>query len=192
MAGQPQAHDPEAAVVEALTQSPQAVGRVGHAVQQQHAAGCPVGRELEAAVPIGRPASRVHGAAGAVAGEGAGGPGLCQGVDPRVQLLKQRVFQSSVVIERSDLVRPGRCELCRQLFGVPRLQGGAAARPGHVERNDTHDEAEDGDGKVQAEAPGELDDASHVMLPGAGTRRPATKDIAAGRSSGPPAEPGQF
>ena len=82
MAGQPQADHPEAALVEALTQSSQAVGRVGQAVEQQHAAGRPVGRELEAAVPIRRPASRVGSAAGTVARESPGGPGLCQGISP--------------------------------------------------------------------------------------------------------------
>ncbi len=94
---QPQYHG--AAAVQGFAQRAHAVGGVGEAVQQQNAGPRLFLSQLEAAIPVDRPASRIGKTAPAVAVDGMLRPHRDLGVDQPVQLLEQAVFQGQVLAE---------------------------------------------------------------------------------------------
>jgi hypothetical protein len=96
-------------------------------VQEEDPAGRSLGRQLEAAVPVGILLFRVGGAAAAVAHECISRSGGGGGNDFFIQLGEQPIFEAPVALEGADLGGLGGGEFRGQRFGVPRLRRLVAA-----------------------------------------------------------------
>ena len=140
VAGDAEAQDPGACGMQALAETPHAVGRVGHAVQQQHPDTRIRDGPLEAAIPVAGPTPRIRQAAAAIALDLASGVGLERGIDPFVELREQPLFETEVVLESRNR-RPGG-ELRVELGRVPHREIGPAFEVDD-ESDDDHEEGAD-------------------------------------------------
>ncbi len=127
VAWQTQPDDPVVALVQFLAQRSQAVRRIRHSVQQQHATDRRFGWQFEAAVPVRFATLRIAGTALAVALECGAGPGLGPRVNLRFELREQPVFQAEVVLEVAHLIGLGRAKLLGQVGSEPGLARRAGA-----------------------------------------------------------------
>jgi len=111
-------------------------------VQQQNSARGILSGQLEAAIPVSLPATRVGSAAGAVADQRVGWPGADLVVDLLLEVREQLVLHLQIVREGDDLPSTQGLELHLQVFCVPGLQARTATDLENVESKDTDNETE--------------------------------------------------
>ena len=128
MPGQSQGHDLEPACGEMLADRAHAVGRIGQPVQQQRSAARVGGRQLEAAVPVGRPDAGIAQAAGGVAIDQR--PLLRRHLvdDLGLELGEEAILERAIGGNRVHLPLPGGRELGGEVGRVPDLRFGPAAQ----------------------------------------------------------------
>ncbi len=117
VAGDPEPDHPGTLAVQPLTQRTQTVGGVREPVQQQHARpGC-IPWELEAAIPVDRPAHRIGEAAAAVPIDDVLRTSGNLAIDPLVELGEEAFLQGEILLEARDVGFRG--ELFVQVRVVP-------------------------------------------------------------------------
>ena len=150
--GVAESDDPVAVLVEGFAEDAEAVGGVRHAVEEEDAAPGMGGGQFKGAVPVGVLLVGVGEAAGAVSGEGEAGAGFGLVVDALVELGEEGLFECEVVLEGLNFMGGVlRGELGGEVFGVPDLEGRAAADDDDVEGEGPGDETGEADGDVEAD-----------------------------------------
>ena len=152
MPRQAQAQHPVAGLAQGLAQGAQAVGAIGHAMQQQHPRPRLRWDDLVAVVPVRGPGAGIAGAPGAVAHQGLLRAARGLGVDPRVQFGEEPRLQGLIIGQGADLVGLVGGEFRLQFDLMPGLQGRTVQGPEDVEDMDTRQEAQHGDAQIEAQA----------------------------------------
>jgi len=161
-----QAHpdDRGASRVERLAERTQAVRRVRHAVQQQDAGLRRSRCQLETAVPVRRPAFRIGQAVAVVAVDRAFPARRHLGIDLRVQLCEEPVFERQVVGEA--IHSGGLGELLVEVRQVPDVEFRSGLQVDHANDHQRHNGPANAVGHGDKYSPGKPGQAQdHRLLP---------------------------
>jgi len=127
MARQAQPDHPVAFAVQGLAQRAQAVGRIRHAVQQQHAAFGLRARQLETVIPVRRARARIGGAARAVPDERIRCGLRRMRIDRFVELGEEALLELEIIVEIPHFGAVAQRELLGQMHVMPLLEPPAGA-----------------------------------------------------------------